>query len=196
VYNTLTAVVKHFSIDIDDHKEALEAWNHWKKEGKNISDIVCTLIEGKRRAEISAEQYGGITPNEAFLGTLTPEEEEVQQWQQELRETEDNEYNKTLELLKSGKESPERIEEECRVKINRDPDKYFNNKYINKEERERRIKEQRSIEARLRGIQRANREKTNQWHQEEESETTTRIPNREEKIVKEEIKEESTTETI
>jgi hypothetical protein len=36
---------------------------------------------------------------------------------------------------------------------------------------------------------------TKQWQQ-EESETTRRIPDREEKIVKEEIKEESTTETI
>jgi hypothetical protein len=141
------AELKHFTINQNTNKEASDAWDYWKAHGVNISDKICKLIIRERRAEIAAEQYGGITPNEAFLGTLTPEEEKEQQWQQQLKETEDNEYNRTLELLKSGTESPERIEEKCRSKISRDPDKYFNNKYITKEEKERRIKEQQSIEA-------------------------------------------------
>lgn len=60
------AELKHFTINQNTNKEASEAWDHWKRNGVNISDKICQLIKQARKQEILSEQYGGQTPTEAF----------------------------------------------------------------------------------------------------------------------------------
>jgi hypothetical protein len=45
------AELKHFTINQNTNKEASEAWEHWKKNGVNISDKICQLIKEARKQE-------------------------------------------------------------------------------------------------------------------------------------------------
>jgi hypothetical protein len=70
------AELRHYTINQKTNKEASETLDYWKSKGVNISDKICKLIIQERRREIQAEQYGGVTPTEAFLGITENEKKE------------------------------------------------------------------------------------------------------------------------
>ena len=69
----------HRMINIDEyaHPKTKGIFEKWRREGLNISDRVCTLVDKYDEAEQKAIlqlQNGGLTPNEAFLASEAVEE--------------------------------------------------------------------------------------------------------------------------
>ncbi len=71
------AELKHFTINQNTHKEASEAWDHWKSKGVNISDRICQLIKEERRREkqleLATTQNGGLQQDDASLAKTADE---------------------------------------------------------------------------------------------------------------------------